>query len=93
MDVTCLICNQPDHLYSKKRESNIREDCGFKFTIAESFEKKRVFISYGSEKYSLLALQLSDDLRECILIKEKKAFYKQIFQLIMIINLIDLWIG
>jgi WD40 repeat protein len=60
----CPHCNQPDLLFSKKRQIYICEDCGHEFIPKESFTPQRIFISYGHDEHISLAIQLRDDLRE-----------------------------
>jgi len=60
----CPQCNQPDLLFSKKRQVYICEDCGHEFIPKESFTPQRIFISYGHDEHISLAIQLRDDLRE-----------------------------
>jgi len=64
MATNCPRCNQPDPLFSKKRQVYICEDCGHEYKIEEPFQSRRIFISYGHDEHISLATRLRDDLRE-----------------------------
>jgi len=64
MASNCPRCNQADTLYSKKRELHICEDCGHEFAPEKPFNPQRIFISYGHDEHTSLAIQLREDLRE-----------------------------
>ena len=61
--VTCPNCSSENVMFSKKRQLYVCEDCQHEFTVETPFVPKRVFISYGHDEHTALAVKLRDDLR------------------------------
>lgn len=59
----CPQCASENVRFSRKHGRYDCEDCGHEFVPAKLFTPKRVFISYGHDEHTSLALRLRDDLK------------------------------
>ncbi len=60
----CPHCNSDSVVFSRKRELYLCADCRHEFFIGKPFIPRRLFISYGHDEHSLLAVRLKDDLKD-----------------------------
>jgi tetratricopeptide (TPR) repeat protein len=59
-DARCPKCGSIDLMFSKKKQMFICEDCSYEFK-AEVRPSRRLYISYGKDEFSALALQIKKD--------------------------------
>lgn len=62
--ITCPYCNSENLIYIKKRQFYVCEECERTFKPGGKFKKLRIFLSYGHDKYAVVAEKLKDDLEE-----------------------------
>ena len=60
--IRCLKCGSTDLMYSKKKQLYICEDCSYEFAVEHKRFSRRIYLSYGVDEHSALAMQVKRDL-------------------------------
>ncbi|HUL62846.1 MAG TPA: TIR domain-containing protein, partial [Methanocella sp.] len=58
----CPKCGSADLMYSKKKQLYICEDCRHEFVLEHERVARRIYLSYGLDEHSALAMQIKRDL-------------------------------
>lgn len=61
-DITCQKCKSENVIFSKKRQVNFCEDCGYEFELENIVESMRIFLSYGHDSNEELVRLIKADL-------------------------------
>ena len=62
--ISCPKCASKDLMFNKKKQQYVCEDCNHCFKLDTKFKSLRIFLSYGHDKYSVVAEKLKADLEE-----------------------------